>query len=65
MKHNRIRCFKVFSRPQIDLNDMLKFEKSSKHIQENDLDKEIIEQTEIQVKYSEVISKKNEIMLKN
>ena len=51
------KMFKVFSRPQIDLNDMLKFEKVQNYIQENDLDKEIIEQAEIQVKYSGYIEK--------
>lgn len=51
------KMFKVFSRPQIDLNDMLKFEKVQNYIKENDLDKEIIEQAEIQVKYSGYIEK--------
>lgn len=51
------KMFKVFSRPQIDLNDMLKFDKVQNYIQENDLDKEIIEQAEIQVKYSGYIEK--------
>ncbi len=51
------KMFKVFSRPQIELNDMLKFEKVQNYIQENDLDKEIIEQAEIQVKYSGYIEK--------
>jgi tRNA uridine 5-carboxymethylaminomethyl modification enzyme len=51
------KMFKVFSRPQIDLEDMLKFEKVQQYIQDNDLDKEIIEQAEIQVKYSGYIEK--------
>jgi tRNA uridine 5-carboxymethylaminomethyl modification enzyme len=51
------KMFKVFSRPQIELNDMLKFEKVQNYIQENDLDNEIIEQAEIQVKYSGYIEK--------
>lgn len=51
------KMFKVFSRPQIDLKDMLKLEKVQNYIQENDLDKEIIEQAEIQVKYSGYIEK--------
>lgn len=51
------KMFKVFSRPQIDLNDMLKFEKVQNYIHENILDKEIIEQAEIQVKYSGYIEK--------
>lgn len=51
------KMFKVFSRPQIELEDILKFEKVQQYIQENDLDKEIIEQAEIQVKYSGYIEK--------
>lgn len=51
------KMFKVFSRPQIDLNDMLKFEKVQNYIHENNLDKEIIEQAEIQLKYSGYIEK--------
>jgi tRNA uridine 5-carboxymethylaminomethyl modification enzyme len=51
------KMFKVFSRPQIDLDDILKFEKVQQYIQNNDLDKEIIEQAEIQVKYSGYIEK--------
>ncbi len=51
------KMFKVFSRPQIELEDILKFEKVQQYINENDLDKEIIEQAEIQVKYSGYIEK--------
>jgi len=51
------KMFKVFSRPQIELEDILKFEKVQQYIQENDLDKEIIEQAEIHVKYSGYIEK--------
>jgi tRNA uridine 5-carboxymethylaminomethyl modification enzyme len=42
----------VFSRPQIDLNDIMKFDKVKSYIAANDLDEEILEQAEIQVKYS-------------
>jgi tRNA uridine 5-carboxymethylaminomethyl modification enzyme len=51
------KMFKVFSRPQIDLEDMLKFEKVKAYVEENNLDKEILEQAEIQVKYSGYIEK--------
>ncbi|WP_293875414.1 tRNA uridine-5-carboxymethylaminomethyl(34) synthesis enzyme MnmG [Flavobacterium sp.] len=51
------KMFKVFSRPQIVLDDFLKFEKVSEYVSNNDLDKEIIEQAEIQVKYSGYIEK--------
>ena len=49
--------FKVFSRPQIDLEDILKFDKVKDYVSENDLDQEILEQAEIQVKYSGYIEK--------
>jgi tRNA uridine 5-carboxymethylaminomethyl modification enzyme len=51
------KMFKIFSRPQIELEDMLKFEKVSAYIEENDLDEEIVEQAVIQVKYSGYIEK--------
>ena len=51
------KMFKVFSRPQIELEDILRFEKVQNYIQEHDLDKEIIEQAGIQVKYSGYIEK--------
>ncbi|UOX34906.1 tRNA uridine-5-carboxymethylaminomethyl(34) synthesis enzyme MnmG [Flavobacterium sediminilitoris] len=51
------KMFKVFSRPQIDLVDILKFEKVKQYVSDHDLDNEIIEQAEIQVKYSGYIEK--------
>ena len=51
------KMFKVFSRPQIDLADILKFEAVTNYIEENNLDQEVIEQAEIQVKYSGYIEK--------
>ena len=51
------KMFKVFSRPQIELNDFLKFEKVKSYVINNNLDQEIIEQAEIQVKYSGYIEK--------
>ncbi|SCY85998.1 tRNA uridine-5-carboxymethylaminomethyl(34) synthesis enzyme MnmG [Flavobacterium caeni] len=51
------KMFKVFSRPQVELEDILKFEKVQEYIANNDLDQEIIEQAEIQVKYSGYIEK--------
>lgn len=51
------KMFKVFSRPQIELEDILKFEKVREYIATHDLDQEIIEQAEIQVKYSGYIEK--------
>jgi len=51
------KMFKIFSRPQIDLDDVLKFEKVQAYLNDNPLDQEILEQAEIQVKYSGYIEK--------
>jgi tRNA uridine 5-carboxymethylaminomethyl modification enzyme len=51
------KMFKIFSRPQIDLEDFLKFEKVKQYAEVNNLDREILEQAEIQVKYSGYIEK--------
>jgi tRNA uridine 5-carboxymethylaminomethyl modification enzyme len=51
------KIFKLFSRPQIDLEDILKIEKVAEYITNNDVDQEILEQAEIQVKYSGYIDK--------
>ncbi len=51
------KMFKIFSRPQIDLEDFLKFEKVNEYALLNNLDREILEQAEIQVKYSGYIEK--------
>jgi tRNA uridine 5-carboxymethylaminomethyl modification enzyme len=51
------KMFKVFSRPQIDLEDFLKFEKVAQYVADHNLDREILEQAEIQVKYSGYIEK--------
>jgi len=51
------KMFKMFSRPQIDLEDMMKLDKVNDYIEANDIDLEILEQAEIQVKYSGYIEK--------
>ena len=51
------KMFKVFSRPQLDLEDFRKFKKVAAYIEEHNLDREIVEQAEIQVKYSGYIEK--------
>ena len=51
------KMFKIFSRPNIDIADVRKFDAVERYIQDNNLDKEVIEQTEIQVKYSGYIAK--------
>ncbi|MFB9052010.1 tRNA uridine-5-carboxymethylaminomethyl(34) synthesis enzyme MnmG [Formosa undariae] len=51
------KLFKVFARPNIEMDDVRKIEEVEQYISEHDLDREIIEQTEIQVKYSGYIEK--------
>ena len=51
------KMFKLFSRPQIDLQDMLSLEKVKEYATVNQLDEEVLEQAEIQVKYSGYIEK--------
>ncbi len=51
------KMFKVFSRPQLELEDILRFEKVQEYIHEHHLDTEVIEQALIQVKYSGYIEK--------
>ena len=51
------KMFKLFTRPQIAMDDMLQFEKVQEYIKGCDLDTEILEQAEIQVKYSSYIEK--------
>lgn len=51
------KMFKLFARPNITIDDVRKFEAVESYIQENNLDSEVIEQTEIQVKYSGYIEK--------
>ncbi len=51
------KMFKMFSRPQIDLNDMMQLQKVKDYIAANEVDLEILEQAEIQVKYSGYIEK--------
>jgi len=51
------KMFKVFSRPQITLDDMKSFSKVASYIEENDLEREVLEQAEIKVKYAGYIAK--------
>ncbi|PJR03306.1 tRNA uridine-5-carboxymethylaminomethyl(34) synthesis enzyme MnmG [Avrilella dinanensis] len=51
------KMFKVFSRPQLDLNDILQFKDVKQYLDGNQLDDEIIEQVYIQLKYSGYIEK--------
>ena len=51
------KMFKVFSRPKVTMNHMLKLDAVSGFVKEHELDAEVLEQTEIQVKYSGYIAK--------
>ncbi|WP_422349591.1 tRNA uridine-5-carboxymethylaminomethyl(34) synthesis enzyme MnmG [Flagellimonas sp.] len=51
------KLFKVFSRPRVTMDHMLQLESVSKFVDENDFNSEILEQAEIQVKYSGYIEK--------
>lgn len=51
------KMFKFFSRPEIDMDGMKTLPGVSEYIEEHNLDEEIVQQTEIQVKYSGYIEK--------
>jgi len=51
------KMFKMFSRPNITMDDMRNIESVEQFIQEHELEREVLEQTEIQVKYSGYIRK--------
>ena len=51
------KIFKVFSRPNITMNEVRTFSGVEDYIQEQELGEEVLEQTEIQVKYSGYIEK--------
>ncbi len=51
------KMFKMFSRPNITMEDMRKVQSVDDFIIENNLDTEVLEQTEIQVKYAGYIRK--------
>ncbi len=51
------KMFRLFARPNITIDDVRKFKAVDAYIKENRLDPEVIEQTEIQVKYAGYIEK--------
>lgn len=51
------KMFKVFSRPSVTMNHMQSLDSVSNFISEQKLDREVLEQTEIQVKYAGYIAK--------
>jgi len=52
-----VKLYKVFSRPNISMDDMLSLDPVKKYFLEHKLDVEVLEQTEVQVKYSGYIEK--------
>ncbi|MBQ4913386.1 tRNA uridine-5-carboxymethylaminomethyl(34) synthesis enzyme MnmG [Maribacter sp. MMG018] len=51
------KMFKLFSRPKVTMEHMLSLDKVKHYAKENNLDNEVLEQTEVQVKYSGYIAK--------
>jgi len=51
------KLFKSFSRPNITMDDMRKIDFVEAYVKENDVDEEVLQQTEIQVKYAGYIEK--------
>lgn len=52
-----MKMFKIAARPQLNFDDVKQFPKVQKFIDDNCIDREIVEQTEIHVKYSGYIEK--------
>ena len=52
-----MKMFKIAARPQLTFDDVRKFPKVSEFILENNIDDEIVEQTEVHVKYAGYIDK--------
>ena len=51
------KMFKAFSRPKVTMDHMLQLDKVSDYISENNLNREVLEQAEVQIKYSGYIAK--------
>ncbi len=51
------KMFKVFSRPKVTMGHMMQLSSVAKYVEEHELDREEMEQTEIQVKYAGYIEK--------
>jgi tRNA uridine 5-carboxymethylaminomethyl modification enzyme len=52
-----MKLFKITARPQLNFNDIQKIKSVASFVAENNLDNEVIEQTEIHVKYAGYIEK--------
>ena len=63
LKHNSseisqsMKLYKIFSRPNISMKDMLTIPSVKEYLSNNIIDKDVFEQTEVQVKYSGYIEK--------
>ncbi|APQ17320.1 tRNA uridine-5-carboxymethylaminomethyl(34) synthesis enzyme MnmG [Maribacter hydrothermalis] len=51
------KMYKAFSRPNVTMDHMLQLKHVSEFVQENNFDSEILEQAEVQIKYSGYIAK--------
>ena len=51
------KMFKVFSRPKVTMDHMMRLDSVTEYVNSNSLDTEVMEQAEIQVKYSGYIEK--------
>jgi tRNA uridine 5-carboxymethylaminomethyl modification enzyme len=51
------KMVRSFSRPKVTMQHMLQLDAVSAFVEENNLDREVLEQTEVQVKYSGYIAK--------
>ena len=51
------KMYKVFSRPNVTMGHMLQLEEVANYVETHELDREVMEQAEIQVKYSGYIAK--------
>lgn len=54
------KMFKVFARPNVTMSHMMLLEEVSEFVSANDLDREVLEQAEIQIKYSGYIDKEKQ-----
>ncbi|WP_397302376.1 tRNA uridine-5-carboxymethylaminomethyl(34) synthesis enzyme MnmG [Nonlabens ulvanivorans] len=54
------KLFKVFSRPQINLEDIKTISQVKEYLETNDLDEDILEQVEVHVKYAGYIAKEKD-----
>lgn len=52
-----MKMFKIAARPQLDFTDIQKIPSVAKFVLENDIDSEVVEQTEVHVKYAGYIAK--------